>query len=212
MPTSPYYDSSGKRLPSVTQILSASWSKGDSLIEWANREGLAGRSHTVARDIAADAGTASHSLVLERMGGPASVTGNISDDSMRKAQAAVYHATPWLARVIIEPRIVEEALVSDSLGYGGTPDWYGIIDGKHVVVDIKTGKSIYPQHWVQLSAYTLLLRELGHPVDETLIVHLPTTLSGHAKTKSMSGDELLTHIEAWHAVHALYNLQLTIGF
>ena len=212
MPTSPYYDSSGKRLPSVTQILSASWSKGDALIEWANREGLAGRSHTAARDIAADAGTASHSLVLGRMGGPAGVTEGMSADAMRKAQAAVYHAAPWLASVTIEPHIVEKPLVSDSLGYGGTPDWYGIIDGKHVVVDIKTGKSIYPQHWVQLSAYTLLLRGLGHTVDETMIVHLPTTLSGHVKTKSMSGEELLTHIEAWHAVHALYNLQLTTGF
>ena len=212
MPTQPYLDKRGNRLPSVTQILSASWPKGDALIAWANREGLAGRDHTKARDDAAMTGTIAHEIILARMGGPASDLDAYDMAAVKKARIPAHHASGWLEGVELEPLIVEQPLISTKMGYAGTPDWYGKLNGVPTVLDIKTSSGIYASHYVQCAAYAALLEEAGHKVEQVAILHLPRTLAGAARLHIGGGDKLNKYREAWDAVFNLYQINLIIGF
>lgn len=212
MPTSIYLDKRGHRLPSVTQVLGASWSKGDALIAWANREGLEGRLHTAARDAAATTGTIAHELVLSRMGGPAPDLAGYDPTDIKTARIPEHHSLGWLEEHEVEGIVVEQPLSSGKLGYGGTPDWYGILDGVPTVLDIKTSSGVYTSHFVQCSAYAALLEDAGHRVERIAVLHLPRTLSGHARTHIQEGEKLGRTREGWEAVLRLYQIQVIIGF
>lgn len=52
---------------------------------------------------------------------------------------------------------VERPLASLELGYAGTVDRYGMIDGKRCIVDLKTGQKHIPALAAQLNGYRILL-------------------------------------------------------
>lgn len=55
----------------------------------------------------------------------------------------------------------ELGLVSDTLELGGTVDRIYKVDGKLVLVDLKTSRNtIYPYHWTQVAAYASMYEEL----------------------------------------------------
>lgn len=209
MPTSIYLGDDGKRLPSVTQVLSVAWAK-PALIAWAHREGAAGRPLNKARDDAAEAGTAAHELILAHIGGaPADLT-QYSIDAGATARISDHHAKAWIAEHTFEPVVVETSMISTTMGYGGTPDWYGLLDDIPTVLDIKTG-GLYPEQLVQAAAYRLLLLEAGHKVDRLLLLRAPRTLSGHATVMQRMGEEAIGHYSrGWHAALEMYAVRMII--
>lgn len=211
VPTSVYQTAKGDRLPSVTQIIGIGWPKGDSLIAWANREGLAGRSHTEARDRAAMTGTIAHELVLARMGGPEAQLEQYQDAAIKSARIPEAHGVGWLRGKVLEARIVEVPLVSAKMGYGGTPDWYGLVEGVPTLLDIKTSAQVYPEHWIQLAAYRLLLQEAGHEVAQVGILHLPRALDGKGKAIMKGADKQQYHEQAWRLCQQVYAIKQIIG-
>jgi hypothetical protein len=78
------------------------------------------------------------------------------------------HQTHWL--------MTETAVCNPQMGYAGTLDRYGFVDGDKTVVDLKTGAALYPAVGPQLAAYAkaipdasactrriaVLLRPTGH--------------------------------------------------
>ena len=151
MPTSDYRNGNGDRLPSVTQILGLTW-PNPGLIEWANREGLAGRSHTIVRDRMGKIGTLAHALVFAEIGGPELSPPDEREypaDIQQAAKIPLYHARNWFEGREWDAILVERPLIHARYGYGGTPDWYGMLDGKLTVLDLKTGRNS-PGHGVQL--------------------------------------------------------------
>ena len=210
MPTSIYRDVRGERLPSVTQVLDAAWSK-PALVAWAHREGAAGRPLNQARDEAARAGTAAHEMILARIGGPPANTANHEKDAVSAARVSYHHARSWIGDHTFQPIAVETAIVSSKMGYGGTPDWYGLLDGISTVLDIKTG-GLHAEQLVQAAAYRLLLVEAGHKVDRLLLLRAPRTMSGHAETMQRVGQEAIGHYtRAWHAAMEMYAVRRIIG-
>jgi len=210
VPTSLYVDKHGERLPSVTQILGVAWAK-PALVAWAHREGVAGRPLNKARDDAAEAGTAAHELILARMGGPPADLTRYSKEAGSAARISDHHAQGWVSEHTFEPVVVETALVSTKMGYGGTPDWYGLLDGIPTVLDLKTG-GLYPEQLVQAAAYRLLLIEAGHKVDRLLLLRAPRTLSGHPETLERMGEEAIGHYtRGWNAAMEMYAVRRIIG-
>lgn len=61
----------------------------------------------------------------------------------------------------------ERTVVSDIYGYAGTLDALVELGGKVYVLDVKTGKSLYPEVHLQLSAYQFALAEEGVVTDGT---------------------------------------------
>jgi hypothetical protein len=84
---------------------------------------------------------------------------NIGDDPLCKAFG------DWWSKHVIHPIDVERLLMSEKLMYAGRCDFFGRIDGKLGVLDIKTGGEtgkVYEESWLQLCGYELaLVEELG---------------------------------------------------
>lgn len=48
----------------------------------------------------------------------------------------------------------EFQICDDEFGFAGTCDFYGLVDGKKSIMDFKTGKGLYPEVGLQLTAYS----------------------------------------------------------
>jgi hypothetical protein len=53
----------------------------------------------------------------------------------------------------------ERRMLSRVHRFCGTLDIAALIDGQPTIVDIKTGKRVYPEHWLQTASYCLMLEE-----------------------------------------------------
>lgn len=81
----------------------------------------------------------------------------------------------WLGNNHVEIVESEKTLYSDKYGYAGTADLIVKINGSGVyVVDTKTGKDIYPEVALQLSAYKQALEEDGLKIDGMAALLLET--------------------------------------
>lgn len=153
-----YKDSDGKRVPSVTTILSR-FKESGGLLYWANQQGLDGKTLDEARVPAADAGTKAHDMVEAFINGrpEPEVTGDM--DVIAKARAAFEVYRGWQAMTKLEVVYTEVALVSDKHKFGGRLDAIGQVGNQLVLVDWKTANSVYADNLYQMAAYALLWQE-----------------------------------------------------
>jgi hypothetical protein len=68
----------------------------------------------------------------------------------------------------------EATVVSDTYGYAGTLDSIAVIDGKRYILDIKTGRFVYPEVALQLAAYS----RADYAIVDGKQVELPTVRRG----------------------------------
>ena len=72
-----------------------------------------------------------------------------------------------------EWELIEHPMGSEHLGFAGTLDRYGIIDGKYCLLDIKTSSHLHKVPLsAQLAGYALLLQEEGRSVEKGYGLHL----------------------------------------
>lgn len=103
---------------------------------------------------------------------------------------------------------------NEKVGYAGTADGYWEIDGELCLVDIKTSKSTWPEHWYQLGALYLApewmiqsgentwVAEPARKIDKIAIVHLR---SDHAEILYKTIEEIEDYgrvFMAYYEVHA----------
>ena len=80
----------------------------------------------------------------------------------------------WANSVNFTPIFTEFTVHSMTHRYAGTTDMLALVDGRRVVIDLKTSKSIYAEYFLQVSAYARGLDEMGHgPVDGAMVLRLP---------------------------------------
>lgn len=160
-----YYSKDGKRLPSVTTVISRFRDSG-ALMKWQFKMGfeqgvLCGKGmvyvedpYAIAKD-AANIGTIIHALVDDHVHGrPHSLDGQ--DERVISGYNAYRQ---WETQTHIKIVATEMQLVSEKHHFGGTPDAIGEIDGKLVLADWKSSSGIYTDHLVQLAAYRMLWDE-----------------------------------------------------
>jgi hypothetical protein len=173
---SPYKDKDGMRLPGVTTITGQElgWNKGV-LINWANKKGLEGISTAEYTDNLADIGTLAHRMILDGLQGDVTDISNYSPNQVKKAENCLLSYHEWAKDKALKPILLEERLVSETYKFGGTPDYYGEVDGKLTLLDYKTG-GIFDEHLVQVAGgYLMLLEENGYKVDSVQILGIPRT-------------------------------------
>jgi hypothetical protein len=154
-----YHTKGGDRVPSVTTAL-GELSK-PALIPWAWKLGKQGIDYRTYRDELADVGTLAHKMILDHLQGNKTDTADYSPNQVDLAENCFLSYLEWERQRLIEPILVEAPLVSEISRYGGTPDFYGLIDGVQTVMDFKTGKGIYPEYFYQLAAYGSLIMEVN---------------------------------------------------
>ena len=185
-PKQGYHNAAGKRLPSVTTILSRFKDSG-ALIKWAYRQGrehealaakgLDAPSDLYAKDAstakAALAGTIAHDMIEQHVLGKHGVVpsvpviGEVREkypdveiDIWNRALNSYEQFVEWFALTRIEVTHTEMQLTSETYGFGGTPDAVGTDSkGRVVLIDWKTSNGVYPDYLYQLAAYGLLLEE-----------------------------------------------------
>lgn len=168
-----YKTKTGDKVPGVTTVLSI-LSK-PALIHWAWQMGIEGKDYTKIRDDKGEIGTLAHAMIMADLKGEEPDTSDYSKEQIDQAENCFLSWLEWRKGKVIEPLLIEKALVSELYQYGGTLDFYGMIDGISVLGDYKTG-GIWKESYIQTCAYRQLLREDGYkPPEKILILGIPRT-------------------------------------
>jgi hypothetical protein len=163
MPTSPYFNKAGKRLPGTTTILGR-WKESGALLQWAFQQGRAGKNSLYdERDIAADVGTYIHALVewhIEGEGPNRPVPDpSLDKDAVAKGLRGYDNFLRWEEQSGLFVVSWEKPLVSEKYQYGGTPDGMFEFKGRIALGDWKSSKKVYMDNILQLAAYIILWEE-----------------------------------------------------
>ena len=175
------YKIDGTRVPSVTTILSVL--NKPALVPWANKLGLQGIDSSKYVDEKAAIGSLAHEMIQVYLGDlMTGIVPNIqfqndmfpdyTPNQVCQALKSFQKFYGWIIENDIDPILSEQGFVSEDYQFGGTIDLLCKLSGKLTLVDFKTCKAIYSEHFIQLAAYEQLLSEAGHIVDECRILRI----------------------------------------
>jgi len=153
----PYLLLSGEEVAGVTTILNIY--NVEPLKWWANKIGKQGIDLRELLDEKAHVGTLTHSMIHTYFKGitKAPSFDDYTDNEIQDAYKCYDKFMPWLNKYEnVEPIALEQQFVSEVFKFGGTPDFYGKIDGALTLIDFKTSSDTYETHIFQLSAYYML--------------------------------------------------------
>lgn len=198
-----YYTSDGTQVPGVTTILGVI-DKSRMLVPWANKLGLQGIESGKYVDETAVIGTLAHEMVQQDLGGPDWDRAKYSPDQVDQAENAFLKYLEWAKGRTMKTVFIEEQMVSDKYRFGGTVDWFGEMDGKTWLIDIKTSKALYPEHLYQVSAYRRLLVEKGLKVDRVGVLRIGRSEDEGFEFRSISDPEITAGWRVFTSAHKLY--------
>lgn len=165
-----YKNKEGKIIPGVTTFIGIL--NKPALVPWANNLGLQGINVKDYVDDKGDIGTLVHEMMFCDLRGVAVDTSLYTATQIEIAQNSFKKYLDWKKQHTIEPIILEWGIVSEKYQYGGTIDNYCLFDGIYTLIDYKTSKALYLEHFIQVSAYRQLLREHKHKVKNSAILRL----------------------------------------
>ena len=168
-----YKTSDGTIVPGVTTILGVL--NKPALVQWANDLGLKGINTRTYVDALATIGTLAHQMIEHDLGAEAPDLSRYSPEQIDKAENSLLKWYEWRKQHEVKPLLIEAHLVSEEHGFGGTLDCLAEIDGVPTILDIKTAKSIYPEHLHQVAAYRWLAAENGHEVKAVRVLQVGRT-------------------------------------
>ena len=165
-----YRTADGESVPGVTTVTGLL--AKPSLVRWANKLGLQGIDAGAYTERTARVGSLAHAMISAALLGEDFAAPDAAPEELEQARRSLAQFLAWREGHSLRPVHCESAFVSERLRYGGTVDCYCVLDGEPVLLDFKTGRSIYPEYFVQLAAYAQLLREQGFPVQELRVLRL----------------------------------------
>ena len=207
MPTQPYTNAAGKRVPSVTTIISR-FKESGGLIHWAWQLGKDGLDYREERDAAASAGTIAHAMVEADIRGHAFDRTPYAAALLEKADSSFAAYTEWRRQTQLRPIETEVALVSEEHQYGGTLDAM-LVQGKLSLGDWKTSNALYADYLLQLAGYGILWRE-RHPDQPIHGFHLLRFSKSHGDFAHYFFADLREAEEAFLLMRRLYDLCATL--
>lgn len=168
-----YKDKNGKRLPGTTTITGILGKPA--LIHWAWDLGIKGIDYKKFRDDKADIGSLAHYLIMCHLRNEKPDTSDYTANQISQSENALISFWEWEKSHPMEPVVIEEPMISEKYGYGGTADLVCKMNGELCLVDFKTGKGIYPEMLYQLAAYRQILKENGHEITNSRILRIGRT-------------------------------------
>jgi hypothetical protein len=201
-----YETSDGEWVPGVTTIIGLR--AKDALVGWAFGVGKSNpdlKSIYQYTDELAEIGSAAHAIIGAHLKG---VDPDLSDFTPNTVQAAgvpVMKFMEWKLGHKFELIASEKSYVSDKHRFGGTLDVLAKIDGQVTVLDIKTGKSIFPEHFFQCAAYAELVAETGLRPDAIRILQIGRVGSEGFTERTMT--EWSLHWRWFLAMREVYEIE-----
>jgi len=192
----------GTQVPGSTTVLGVLDKAG--LVGWANKLGLQGIDSRKYTDEAASVGTLAHYLVERELDGQPPDLGDYTPNQIERAMHSVKAFRRWLDGRTIEPILVEGRLVSEKYRYGGTVDFFGLLNGRRVLLDFKTSKAIYLEHKAQLVSYVKLLIENGYRPQEAHVIKLGRGPGASIEDHLVGQEELRAHWAVFEHALGIY--------
>lgn len=165
-----YYTRGKSKYPSVTTILNY-YPKGQGFYNWLMNMGT---DANIIRDTAANKGTTTHKAVENYLN---KIEQTIDDNTTK----CLEQFKNWMKDKDIKILGTEKFVINDEIGYAGTIDLILTINDIPYIIDIKTGKSIYTTHLLQLSAY----KHTGYEKYKTATLHLKPDKCELAETEDI---------------------------
>lgn len=180
LPDERFYEKGGKFYPSVSYILRA-YPKSIGFYKW-----LASKGWDEAERIkeeAGDRGSKVHNAIYDLLKGkPIKYTDKYWNETTkdfemltdREWECLIAFQNFWEDK---KPQMIASEIVcySEKYLYAGTIDFIGIVDGKVMLIDWKTGSKIYPDQFLQVAAYWQAENEKGKfKPAETAVLRLGT--------------------------------------
>jgi len=199
-----YFLQSGQEIAGVTTILNV-YAKV-ALPNWANKLGREGIKLTEYLEERASIGTMAHDIIAEYFLTRQKPAENCSDKKNIEARECFgkfleiekKHEFEWIE--------IESSLTSEVYEFGGTPDYYGLIDGIMTVGDWKTSDGVYDNMIIQLGAYYMLLKENKFVPTRGAIFNIPPAKK-KARVTFFSQDTLEVGFEVFRHLLEIYNLK-----
>lgn len=203
MPTQPYKNKAGQRVPGVTTIIGRR-KEADGLIYWAWNLGIQGLDYRKVRDDAAGSGTIAHAMVEADIRGWTFDRSPHDPELLKKADKAFAAYVKWRDQTRLKPIATELSLVSEKYQFGGTMDLV-LVHGTRAMADIKTSSSVYYDHLIQVAAYAILWEEHNpdQPIEGYDILRFAKE---HADFHHHHFDELEAAKRAFLIMRELYDL------
>jgi len=154
-----YKNKAGESLPGVTTITGMFDKPG--LAPAAVKLTKQGFDYKAVWDNLRDIGTLVHRMIMCHIKDNTLVNDDFTSGQIDKAENCFLKYLEWERQHKIDPILVEEPMVSELYGYGGTLDYFGEVDGKLAIVEYKSGKGIYDNYWYQVAAYDQLIKEVS---------------------------------------------------
>jgi hypothetical protein len=202
----------GQRVPSVSELLGRYKDSGP-IIRWRDRIFRDGGDPDLLGEEAAGAGSMAHDAIEAHiLGRPVVWPSGHGVDPIRldMAQQGFESFLDWWNPAAVQILGTETPMVSQTWGFGGTPDAWGIIGGKLCLLDWKTSKEIFHDYVTQLSAYAVLLRECkGIEVEKIHVVRVGKQMAEFEhkcygrEVMELGWKCLTTRLETWKADKAL---------
>ena len=142
------------------------------LVRWANNLGLEGISTDAYVDELKNVGTLAHLMIEDYINKKETDFSDFTDNQRDKAENAVLKFFAWEKENKFEPKASELKLVSEEHQFGGQIDIYAMLNDVPTLIDLKTSKACYAEHFMQVSAYSHLLLENGHKVEDVRILRI----------------------------------------
>lgn len=147
---------------------------------------------------AKDRGSTIHSIV-EAYKETGEIINKIPDDYKGYAQAFYDFMNTFDIKILEQ----EKTIFSNKHMIAGTLDIFAKIKDKQYIIDVKTGKDIYQEAGLQLSAYAEIMRENSYVVDDIAVLLLETGKdglpTGKYKFQTMTDD-----FETFNALKRVY--------
>jgi len=193
----------GTLVPGTTTVLSIL--DKPAIHFWIAKLTREGQDWTKVRDQAADIGTISHYLILCDLKGGIPDLSAYAQADIEKAHNAIRSYKAWKAHNDVIPIGVEESLVSEKWGYGGTFDLLANINGVPTICDFKTSGALYDDYSTQIAAYAELVRECKHLDPQGKLIRINKGNNDDFESKTV--DRLDKRFELFRHLLRVYTLQ-----
>ncbi len=155
-----YKNNKGTRVPGATTVLGSLGFNKIILQRWCVKQALAGIDPFKFVTEAANIGSIAHFMIESHINNWKPIFDKVSPHDLLKAKVAFSAYIKWEKdQIDLKYLKTELQLASDRYNYGGTIDLIAKINGELCLIDFKTSKYFYTEHFCQISAYKELYEE-----------------------------------------------------